>query len=136
MAFLDISIFIKFLVILFPVFTNIEYHCQILFTCQVSSELDHPNGNQRGRRMCPHPSLPGHTNLQKGNRQVKSDQTFSKKFRCFYTSNENENVRWPLEIFKKISDYRKKCSENRNKLTFETVFSFFNLSLLAEEGGF
>ena len=44
----DISVLSNFLAIFFEFFLHIEKFCQVLFTCQISDQLDHSNRNYRG----------------------------------------------------------------------------------------
>ena len=44
----DISVLSNFLVIFFDFFLHIEQFCQVLFTSQISDQLDHSNRNYIG----------------------------------------------------------------------------------------
>ena len=57
----DISILNNFLAIFFHFFLDIEKFCQVLFTCQISAQLDHSNTIYKGGgavRICPPPAIP------------------------------------------------------------------------------
>ena len=55
----DISVLSNFLAIFSNFFLHIEKFCQVLFTCQISDQLDHSNRNYRGGgRICPLPTIP------------------------------------------------------------------------------
>ena len=57
----DISVLSGFLAIFSNFFLHIENFCQVLFTCQISDQLDHSNRNYRGGggdRICSLPAIP------------------------------------------------------------------------------